>query len=101
MIMLQIGGQPVTVMVEREQSEDEVAPCGYPVGRSVYLISWNDHQRDDSPTGATEAVNPRRWPGPPGTSGTSGSHSPATPPGCSSGTPGGVSGIPAAVLGNA
>jgi hypothetical protein len=49
MIRLEIGGQPVTVMVEREQLKDEVADCGYPVDRSVYLIVWNDHQINDSP----------------------------------------------------
>ena len=48
MIMLEIGGQPVTVTVEREQLEDDVAASGYPVGRSVYLITWNDHQIDGS-----------------------------------------------------
>ena len=56
MIMLEIGGQPVTVTVEREQSEDEVAAYGYPVDRSVYLITWNDHQIDCSPTDPMAAV---------------------------------------------
>jgi hypothetical protein len=71
MITLEVGGRPVTVMVEREQLED-LAAYGYPAERAVYVTTWNDLQIDDGPTGATEAVNPRSWPGPPGTSGTSG-----------------------------
>jgi hypothetical protein len=47
MITLEIGGQPVTVMVEREQLED-LAASGYPADRSVYVIIWNDHQIDDT-----------------------------------------------------
>ena len=47
MLMLEIGGQPVTVMVEREQLED-LAADGYPADRSVYVITWNDHQIDDT-----------------------------------------------------
>ena len=81
MIMLEIGGQPVTVTVEREQSEDEVAACGYPVDRCVYLITWNDHQIDCSPTDLMAAVYPGRWRRLPGSSGTSGSRSPTAPPG--------------------
>jgi hypothetical protein len=51
MIMLEIGGQSVTVMVEREQSEDDLPAYGYPAERAVYVTSWNDLQIDDSPTG--------------------------------------------------
>lgn len=47
MLILKIGGQPVTVMVEREQLED-LAADGYPADRSVYVITWNDHQIDDT-----------------------------------------------------
>jgi hypothetical protein len=47
MIILEISGQPVTVMVEREQLE-ELAAGGYPTDRSVYVITWNDHQIDDT-----------------------------------------------------
>jgi len=47
MIMLEIGGQAVTVMVEREQLE-ELAADGYPADRSVHVITWNDHQIDDT-----------------------------------------------------
>jgi hypothetical protein len=61
MIMLEIGGQPVTVMVEREQLED-LAAYGYPAERAVYVTTWNDHQIDDSPTGRTAAARRRRWP---------------------------------------
>lgn len=48
-IMLEIGGQPVTVMVEREQLED-LAANGYPAERAVYVTTWNDLQIDDTPT---------------------------------------------------
>jgi hypothetical protein len=47
-IMLEIGGQPVTVVVEREQLENDLATDGYPADRSVYVTAWNDHQIDDS-----------------------------------------------------
>ncbi|MGH3197245.1 MAG: hypothetical protein ACRDOH_24930 [Streptosporangiaceae bacterium] len=47
MLILEIGGQPVTVKVEREQLE-ELAAGGYPADRSVYVITWNDHQIDDT-----------------------------------------------------
>ena len=47
MIILEIGGQPVTVIVEREQLED-LAVGEYPTDRSVYVITWNDHQIDDT-----------------------------------------------------
>jgi len=47
MIMLEIGGQPVTVMVEREQLED-LAVSGYPADRNVYMVTWNDHEIDDT-----------------------------------------------------
>jgi hypothetical protein len=43
MIMLDIGGQPVTVMVEREQLGD-LAAYGYPAERAVYVTAWNDLQ---------------------------------------------------------
>jgi hypothetical protein len=46
MIMLEIGGQLVTVMVEREQLADLVA-SEYPANRSVYVITWDDGQVDD------------------------------------------------------
>jgi hypothetical protein len=49
MITLEIGGQPVTVMVEREQLEN-LAAYGYPAERAVYVTTWNDLQMDDSPT---------------------------------------------------
>ena len=72
MIMLEIDGQPVTVMVEREQLED-LAAYGYPAERTVYVTTWNDLQIDDTRTGRTGAARPGRWPRPRGTSGTSGS----------------------------
>jgi hypothetical protein len=49
MIMLEIGGQPVTVMVEREQLAS-LAAYGYPAERAVYVTTWNDLQIDDAPT---------------------------------------------------
>jgi hypothetical protein len=48
MIKLEIGGQPVTVTVEREQLEDDLAARGYPADRNVYVTTWNDHQIDDT-----------------------------------------------------
>ena len=39
-IMLEIDGQPVTVMVEREQLEN-LAAYGYPAERAVYVTTWN------------------------------------------------------------
>ena len=81
MIMLEIGGQPVTVVVEREQLENDLAACGYPADRSVYVTTWNDHQIDDTPTDPMAAVYPERWRRLPGISGTSGSRSPTAPPG--------------------
>jgi hypothetical protein len=64
MITLEIGGQPVTVMVEREQLEN-LAAYGYPAERAVYVTTWNDLQMDDSPTGLMAAARPRRWPNQP------------------------------------
>jgi hypothetical protein len=72
MIMLEVGGQPVTVVVEREQLED-LAANGCPAERAVYVTTWNDLQVDDTPTGPTAAARPVRWPRRPATSGTSGS----------------------------
>jgi hypothetical protein len=69
-ITLEIGGEPVTVMVETEQSQDE---CGSPADRSVYVVTWNDLQIDETPTGPTAAARRGRWPRPPATWGTSGS----------------------------
>jgi hypothetical protein len=40
MIMLVIGGQPVTITVERERSD--LAAYGYPVDRNVYVTTWDD-----------------------------------------------------------
>jgi hypothetical protein len=57
MIILDVGGEPVTVMVEREQLEN-LAAYGYPAERAVYVTTWDDLQIDGSPIGATEAVNP-------------------------------------------
>jgi hypothetical protein len=57
MITLDVGGEPVTVIVEREQLGN-LAAYGYPAERAVYVTTWDDLQTDDSPTGATEAVNP-------------------------------------------
>jgi hypothetical protein len=48
MITLEIDGQPVTVMVEREQLENDLAADGYPADRRVYVTTWNDHQIDGS-----------------------------------------------------
>jgi hypothetical protein len=48
MITLEIGGQPVTVVVEREQLENDLASEEYPADRSVYVTTWNDHQIDDT-----------------------------------------------------
>jgi hypothetical protein len=73
MIMLEIGGQPVTVVVEREQLETDLAACGYPADRSVYVTTWNDHQIDDTPTGPTAAARRGTWRRPPGRSAMSGS----------------------------
>ena len=73
MIILDVGGQPVTLMVEREQLEDDLAAWGYPADRSVYVTTWNDHQIDDTRTGPTAAARPGRWPRRPGPWGTSGS----------------------------
>ena len=42
-MIVEVGGDPVTVTVEREQLGDDLAVRGYPVGRSVYVITWNDH----------------------------------------------------------
>jgi hypothetical protein len=81
MITLEIGGQPVTVVVEREQLENDLASEEYPADRSVYVTTWNDHQIDDTPTDPMAAVYPGRWRRLPRISGTSGSRSPTTPPG--------------------
>jgi hypothetical protein len=67
MITLDIGGQLVTVMVEREQLENDLAADGYPADRSVYVTTWNDHQIDDTPTGQMAAARRGRWPRPPAT----------------------------------
>ena len=80
MIMLKIGGQPMTVLVEREQLENDLRAYGYPAERAVYVTTWNDLQTDDGPTDPMAAVNPGRWRRPPGISGTSGSRSPTAPP---------------------
>lgn len=80
MITLKIGGQPVTVMVEHEQLENDLAD-GYPADRSVYVTTWNDHRIDNAPTDPMATVYPGRWRRLPGISGTSGSRSPTTPPG--------------------
>jgi len=72
MIMLEIGGQPVTVVVEHEQLED-LAAYGYPAERAVYVTTWNDLQIDDTRTGRTAAARPGRWLRRPATSGTNGS----------------------------
>ena len=81
MIMLEIDGQHVTVAVEREQLENDLAADSYPADRSVYVTTWNDHQIDDTPTDPMAAVYPGRWRRLPGISGTSGSRSPTAPPG--------------------
>jgi hypothetical protein len=62
MIMLEIDGQPVTVVVETEQLENDLAADGYPADRSVYVTTWNDHQIDDTPTGRMGAARRTRWP---------------------------------------
>jgi hypothetical protein len=49
MIMLEIGGQPMTVVVEREQLEDLTA-YGRPAERAVYVTTWNDLHIDDTRT---------------------------------------------------
>jgi hypothetical protein len=56
MIILKVGGQPVTVMVEREQLEDDLAAWGYLADRSVYVTTWNDHQIDSTRTDPMAAV---------------------------------------------
>jgi len=61
-ITLEIDGQPVTVVVETEQLENDLADDGYPADRSVYVTTWNDHQIDSTPTGAMAAVRLMRWP---------------------------------------
>jgi hypothetical protein len=81
MITLEIGGQPVTIVVEREQLDKDLAEDGYPANRSVYVTTWNDHQIDDTPTDSMAAVYPGRWRRLPRISGTSASRSPTTPPG--------------------
>lgn len=73
MITLEIGGQPVMVMVEHEQLENDLAADGYPPDRSVYVTTWNDHQIDDTPTGRMGAARPTRWPIPRAAWATSGS----------------------------
>jgi hypothetical protein len=60
MIMLEIDGQPVTVVVETERLENDLAADGYPADRSVYVTTWNDHQIDDTSTGPTAAARPAR-----------------------------------------
>jgi len=80
MIRLEIGGQPVTVMVEREHLED-FAAYGYPAERAVYVTTWNDLQIDGTPADPMATVYPGRWRRLPGISGTSGSRSPTAPPG--------------------
>jgi hypothetical protein len=60
MITLEIGGQLVTVMVEREQLEDDLAAYGYPADRSVYVITWSDNQIDDTPADPMAEVYPGR-----------------------------------------
>ncbi len=42
-IVLEVGGQSVTVMVEREQLQHDLAADGYPADRSVYVITWNEY----------------------------------------------------------
>jgi hypothetical protein len=81
MITLETDGQPVTVVVEREQLENELTEDGYPADRSVYVTTWNDHQIDDTPIGPMAAVCPERWRRLPRISGTSGSRSPTAGPG--------------------
>lgn len=81
MIMLEIGGQPVTVRIEREQLENDLTADGYPADRSVYVTTWNDHQIDGTPTDLMAAVSPGRRRRLPGISGTSGSRSPTASPG--------------------
>jgi hypothetical protein len=71
-ITLEIDGQPVTITVEHEQSED-LAAQGFPAERAVYVTTWNDLHIDDTPTGRTAAARPGRWPRPPETWGMSGS----------------------------
>jgi hypothetical protein len=71
-ITLEIDGQPVTITVEHERSED-LAAQGFPAERTVYVTTWNDLQIDDTATGPTAAARPGRWPRPPATWGTSGS----------------------------
>ena len=79
MIMLEIGGQPVTVVVEREQLED-LAAHGYPAERAVYVTTWNGLHIDGTLTDPMAAVYPERSRRLPGISGTSGSRSPTAPP---------------------
>jgi len=73
MIMLEIGGQPVTVVVEREQVENDPGASGSLADRNVYVTTWDDHQIDDTPTSRTAAARPGRWPSQPAISVTSGS----------------------------
>lgn len=72
MITLEIDGQPVTVTVEREQSET-LAAYGFSAERNVYKIDWDDCQIDGSRTGLTAAARRGRWPRRPGRWGMSGS----------------------------
>jgi hypothetical protein len=57
--MLEIGGQPVTVVVEREQLEGLVG-YGYPAERTVYMTTWNNLQIDDTrrPSGYRRSGSP-------------------------------------------
>jgi hypothetical protein len=44
MIILEIGGQPVTITVERERSD--LGAYGYPADRNVYVTTWDDPEDD-------------------------------------------------------
>jgi hypothetical protein len=63
-ITLEIDGQPVTITVEREQSET-LATYGFPADREVYVTTWNDLQIDDTRTGPTAAARRGTWRRPP------------------------------------
>jgi len=56
MITLEIGGQPVTAVVEREQLENDLAADGYQADRSVYVTTWSDYQIHDTSTDPMAAV---------------------------------------------
>ncbi len=57
-ITLEIDGQPVTITVEHEQSED-LAAQGFPAERAVYVTTWNDLHIDDTPTESDGGSPPR------------------------------------------